>query len=137
MMKNIAIVSLIAWSLASCENNREQCDPWYSCNEFKPDSSTIYIDVTINSQNPWVPIAIYRGDVDDGVVLLLDTLYETRSPGYRFPVKEDYSAKAIYVEGSGNIIAYDGGRLNFERIENCDVNCYEERALTLDLVLLD
>ena len=134
MGNRIYILILITCSLTSCFKH-DECDPSVICNTIKPDSYYVNINVSyVAGANP-VYVTLFKGDVEDNQVVLLDTFY-SESHTYYLPTTERYSAKAIYYDNGTYYNAYDGGKLKVSHFWNCNEKCFEGEELTLDLSLL-
>lgn len=119
-----------------------------SCEDFKlfvdcekcftglADKYSIELKVTINKENPFVPIFFYKGKIDDGEIIDIDTIYD--APYYTIDVKfgEYYSAIARYRHEGRVIYAVDGRKLSKKLDESsCDESCYVISGDELDLRL--
>ena len=97
------------------------CD---SCYLEKPKSTTLYIDLTINDENNYIPLTIYSGTMEDGVIIK-----EVLTNEKNYPVKVDldnyYTVQANY-NSNGKVIHVINGRLTTtKRINNiCNNPCY-------------
>jgi len=141
-MRNSIIFLLLVLSAVlfvfSCDN-----DPFVinvDCNECyydEPDSAYLIVDLTINDENPSVPIVIYRGNVEGEIVEYTDTAYKSTYYLYS-PVNEYYSIEAKYKKGDKTIIAIDGDKLKTKHVTDvCDTDCYVIRGGFLDVRLKD
>lgn len=110
------------------------CD---NCLEEKPDSADLIISVTINDENPYVPLTFYVGDYEDGVIDFEDTTYTEERYLYS-KVGVEYSVKATYQVGGETVFAVDGDKLRIINGEgDCYPPCYFIRGGTLDVRLKD
>ena len=131
-----ALMYLLILSFTGCTIFDEECEErpfWKECEHQRPTHGMLNILVTINSENPSVPINIYRGDFELGILILSDTLTMNEFE-YTLPINK-YSATAKYISGQDTIIAVDGGEISVKLIEYCDENCWEVYDATLDLEL--
>jgi hypothetical protein len=139
MKKNILLTTLISLLIIfSCEQNPfvfdVNCDECYF-NE--PDSADLIVDITINEENPFVPLIFYRGEADDNNIEWIDTAY-TETLYLYSPVNEYYSIKAFYKSGDQTLIAVDGDKLRTSRVSDvCDYDCWVIRGGILDIRLKD
>lgn len=120
--------------MVSCRKN-DECDPNKVCNTIKPDSFYVYVNVSYATGLNPVSVTLFKGDVEDNEVVLLDTL-SAESETYFLPTGERYSAKAVYNKNGTTYNAFDGGKLKVTHFWNCNEKCYEGQSLTLDLTLL-
>jgi len=113
--------------LISCERNTKFSLEKFDCSEcyqIKPDSADLSVKVTINSENPWVPLVIYKGKIEDHNIDFIDTAI---CEDYYLWVKVDeyYSVEAKYKSGNKTIIAVDGDKIKAKKNSNeCDEACY-------------
>ncbi len=131
----IIFVSLII--ALSCEKSRSFSVNCNECYTVRPDSADLIIYVTINSENPWVPLKLYRGDVEENQVDWIDTVY---SKEYKLfsAVSQDYSVSVTYHDGTRKIIAVDGGKMVTSLVTDvCDADCWIIKGGILDVRLKD
>ncbi|MCB2220338.1 MAG: hypothetical protein KQI35_08090 [Bacteroidetes bacterium] len=105
------------------------------CYQQKPEWVQLNAKVTINSENPFVPLTIYKGDFENGVVDWIDTTWKE---DYWVDVKPDeyYSVKAKYKDGTKTIYAIDGDNVKLKLSRNdCDVECYYQKGGYVDVRL--
>lgn len=108
------------------------CD---ECYYIQPDSANLVVNITINSENPSVPLVFYRGKVEDGIIEWVDTSSSPRLELYS-PVNDYYSVEAIYKNGDKIIIAIDGTRLKLKHVSDvCDRDCWIITGGILDVRL--
>ena len=118
--------------LITCVN----CDGCFSSCDSGPFFADLQIKLTVNAENKDIPIEVFRGLYDDGVLIIQDTI----SPGdlidgrviYNLEAGIKYAASAIYKDGAKTIIAIDGGEMSLASDE-CD--CDYPTNLTLNLRL--
>ena len=110
------------------------CD---NCLESFPDSADLVINVTINDENPFVPLTFYVGDYEDGNIDFTDTTYTEERFLYS-KVGVNYSVKATYLKDGETVIAIDGDRIRVvDGSGDCYPPCYFIRGGTLDVRLKD
>jgi len=131
----IVILFLLIFSPLSCEDSILSVD----CDECFTDLTNMYsleIKISFDEENSAVPITIYRGNIDDGVVISEDTVYA--NPYYSIDVEfgHRYSAIASYRHNGRIIYAVDGRVLKkkYEK-SSCDEPCYVIKGDVLDLRL--
>jgi len=129
------IFFLLSFSPISCEDSTLFVD----CDECFTDLSNIYnlkIRITFDEENTAVPITIYRGNIDDGIIISEDTVYS--DPYYSIDLEfgHKYSAIARYSH-SGRIIYAADGRVLEKKYDksSCDEPCYIIKGDELDLRL--
>ncbi len=127
------IIILLAFS---CEQNPFVLD--VNCDECyyeKPDSADLIVDLTINEENPYVPLVFYKGKVEEGLIEWIDTAY-TETLYLYSPVEQYYSIKAFYKSGEQTIISVDGDKLGTTQVSDvCDYDCWVIRGGILDVRL--
>jgi hypothetical protein len=88
-----------------------------------PAKGELKVILTINAENPAVPLYIYKGKIEEGSLQLIDT---AKSSVFRInlPVNEYYSVAAKYKSGSKTIFAVDGDRIKRKKSVMCDSTCW-------------
>ncbi len=112
------------------------CDGCFSSCDSGPFFSDLEIKLTVNAENKDIPIEVFRGLYDDGVLIIQDTI----SSGdlingrviYNLEAGMKYAAAATYKDGAKTIIAIDGGEMS---LASDDCNCDYPTKLTLNLRL--
>jgi hypothetical protein len=131
----VVIVSLLN---PSCERNENVNIEGFSCSDCfqsRPDWVRLNITFTINSENPFVPLVVYIGNVEDGNVDWIDTTFNTN---YWVEVRPDryYSVRAEYKEGSTTVFAVDGDDIKLaENTTDCNAPCFYTKGGYLDVRL--
>ena len=114
----------------------EDCSTYdYSdCNLTEPMHAEVSIAFTINTTHKKIPFKIYKGYLDDGVILLSDTS-STSNKTFYLPQNQYYTVEAEYIVNNTKIIAVDG--FNFKKSSNlkCDSLCWstETKILRVNL----
>jgi hypothetical protein len=105
------------------------------CYTIMPDSADITVYLTINHDYPFVPLTIYKDQVDDDRIEYTDTA--TSSPYCRYvPVDQYYSVKAEYTTNGKTTFAVDGDKLNIKHVtESCDLECWVITGGVMDVRL--
>jgi hypothetical protein len=119
----------------SCENGASFGVDCNECYYDRPDSADLIIYITINSENPYVPIKLFRGDVENNQLDWVDTVY---SKEYRLysEVGQTYSVEAKYKSGSKDILAVDGDKISTSLVTDvCDQDCWIIKGGILDVRL--
>ncbi|MEZ5197398.1 MAG: hypothetical protein R2764_13695 [Bacteroidales bacterium] len=94
------------------------------CYQDKPDWGPLNATITINDQNPFVPLVIYRGNIEDNDIEYIDTA-TSKSYWVDVPVDRYYSISAKYLRGEETIFVIDGDELKTKYTEtDCDQPCY-------------
>lgn len=108
----------------------------YNCYQQKPEWVRLNITVTINDENPVVPLKVYIGDIEDGVLDWVDT---TSQANYWVEVKPDatYSVVAEYKENAKTILAVDDDEVKLKKnTTDCDAPCYYQSGGYTDVRLI-
>ena len=120
-----AIIILVLLTLAGSCNEylgiSVDCD---DCWGFKPDSADLLIYLTIDQENPEVPLVIYRGNFEDGEVDFLDTARQSTYTLYS-AIDQYYSVTAEYKVDGKTIIAVDGDVMKAKNAtSSCEFECW-------------
>jgi len=138
LLKTFCIYILIISAISSCkvENNAVDCSTYnYSdCNTIEPHEGNMNIKITINAENPSVPITIYTGKLEDNNILFRDTLSK-ESFDTLLPIDNYYSITAKYNKGSSVIIAVDGDKISKSKTKTCDSICWSVKTGNTNLKL--
>jgi hypothetical protein len=106
-----------------------------NCYQEKPEFVQLNVFVTLDSENPFVPLTIYVGDVEDNNIDWEDTTYNKSYWVDVIPGRY-YSVKAEYKDGSKKIFAIDGDDVKLkENTTDCDVPCYYQVGGYVDVRL--
>nr|MDA3822644.1 hypothetical protein [Bacteroidales bacterium] len=132
----LLIILILSVKFSGCE--QEDLDFYIDCDycmEEIPLYDTLWVSLTINEENPYVPLKFYLGDYDNGTEDWIDTAYS----GEFWLVSEvdvKYSVKATYKRGDETIVAIDSDKIKaVNGEEECYAPCYYVRAGTLDVRL--
>lgn len=93
------------------------------CYTIKPDTAELIIKLTINDENPKVPIVIYKNNIEDNDIEFTDTAI-TEDYYIDVPVNKYYSVTAQYKVNEKTIIAVDGDKIKTKKIYDCDEPCW-------------
>lgn len=127
----------------SCEqnsyiSNSQDCANYdYSdCNTAEPGLVALNITLTINNENPKVPVTIYEGKFEDNNIILTDTATNSTYTALLVP-DAYYTVSVRYV--SGNKVIYAIGGDNVKKIQNnvCDSVCWTVQEGNVDVRLKD
>lgn len=137
-ISSIILIIIFAISLKTTGCQQEDLDfsvDCFDCLSEAPDSSSLIVYVTINDENPFVPLVFYRGDFEDNVVDWIDTTYNDTLYLYS-EVGMVYSVKATYLQDGEPVLAIDGDKLRVVDGEGeCYPPCFVINGGTLDLRL--
>jgi hypothetical protein len=140
ILTNVGLLIAIFLIAAACER-REPIDlgefNCSECFEDEPEWGSLIVYVTINGENPRVPLVVYIGDIEEGNIDWYDT---ATSKEYYVPVRPDayYSVVAKYKRGDQTILAVDGDKFKLEYTDKqCDTPCYYFKGGYIDVRLRD
>lgn len=121
--------------LLNNDDDDDSCDPNLTCDTVQPSEASIYVKLTINDDNPFVPLQVFTGNASDSVLYLVDTAYSDNI-SWSLPVDQRYSVVAKYRQGNRTILAVDGGKISSSSFTNCGETCYTTENLDLNLKLV-
>lgn len=110
------------------EYDYADCDTW------DPSYSYIFMEFTINDENPEVPYEIYRGKLEDGNLIHSDTA-RTKKDSVELDFEIDYTVKAKYKKGGKTIYAIDMDKATKWSQDVCDSTCWHYIDAEVDLRL--
>ena len=130
-MNRLFFILLIASNicLINCDTCLSGCDtgPFYGI---------LFIKLTENDENPQIPIEIYEGNFDDGILILQDTVpiseIDKDQVFYELEAGFYYTVAVQYQQGAKTIIAIDRAELALES-DDCDCSYPTDRTLNLRL----
>lgn len=94
------------------------------CDNIRPEEGKLLVTLTINDENPYVPLVIYRGNIEDNNIGYVDTSYST-DYWVIVPVDNYYSITAEYKSGDKTIFAVDGDEFKIKYTDtDCSYPCY-------------
>ncbi len=106
-----------------------------TCYQDKPDSGPLQIKVTINDENSFVPLVIYRGNFESNDIEYVDTAFNS-DYSVDVPVDKYYSVTAKYKNNGRIIFAVDGDNLKTAKnTQDCDQDCYYFKGGYIDVRL--
>lgn len=110
--------------VGSCEDLKTLIVDCDECFDYEPDTADLIIYVTLNNENPEIPIVLYRGNVEEGKVDWVDTIREAT---FYLPsaVDQFYSITAEYKVGDKTIVVVDGDEMKARNEdETCGAPCW-------------
>jgi len=144
LLKKITVVYLSLFLVATITNPVCTCSLFndddgpdlapLDCVDIKPDFGNLEITLTINSQNPSVPITIYDGDFEKNQVVLRDTL-TTGFVTFVLPIDKYYAVTALYLKGADTVLVIDADDVEADRTDYDDKSCYTPDDGVVDLRL--
>lgn len=137
-ISSIILIVILAVSIKISGCEQEDLDFYIDCDDCMaaaPDSADLIVYLTINEENPFVPLVFYRGDYEDNVIDYIDTAFNDTLWLYS-EMGINYSVKATYLKDGKPLIAIDGDKLRVVDGEGeCNSPCFVRRGGTLDLKL--
>lgn len=125
-MKNLLLLTLISSIIAvSCSDNYSDCG---NCEGIEPPYGQLNIELTINSDNPQIPIEIYKGKPENSILYLTDTLSSV-SNSITVDINHFYIVKASYKHGAKTIVTIDGDDV---KSIACDSACWSVQNGNID-----
>jgi hypothetical protein len=135
--RHFIIVIIICIGLNACSTSETEEGLYcINCNAEEPDSEQISIKITINNENPSVPVAIYKDKFNPSKNL--DTVFsDTISSSFSLKVATNkyYSVKATYRSGNKTIYAIDGSWFDTQKLTGCQNTCWKTLGGSYDLRL--
>ncbi len=109
-----------------------------NCNDclgYWPDSSDLIILLTINDENPAVPIKVYKGKLEDNELDWVDTANVEKYKLYS-KIGQVYTVEVTYKDGDKTVIAYDSDHLySYNSSDQCWDGCILVKGGVFDLRL--
>lgn len=132
----VIVLLSISCNKNSFDNSDVDCYTYdYSdCNTSRPYDTELKLLFSINKDFTWVPFEIYKGNVDDGELILRDTAWNSTIT-YIMPIPEKYSVRAKYERNGQIIYAIDGSKLEATSKQICDSSCWSVDETEFDLML--
>ena len=127
----IIIFILLAPAYAvSCNPEEWEAVDCSDCFVDRPAEAEINVKVTISNLNPFVPVNVYQGRIDEEILILTDTV---RSPTWTavLPADQYYTVTATYRYRANWewITAIDGSHVRTRRVSAaCDFPCWTVRG---------
>jgi hypothetical protein len=137
MRKSVLLLFTVIATLApiSCEDSMLFID-CNKCYDSLEDKISLELKLTIDSENIFVPITFYRGNVDNGEIISRDTANSSSYYTQEVEYGKNYSAIAEYSHQGRVIYVVDGKELRKKLDKNsCSNPCYIIQGDVLDLRL--
>jgi len=134
----ICLACIMAVVLGSCSTSSSEEGLYcIDCRAEEPDSDKISIDITINNENPEVPIMIFKNKYNPSANL--DTIFNDTvnvgSVSVKVEINKFYSIQASYKSGTKIIHAIDGGLFETKKLAGCQNTCWQTVGGKYDLKL--
>lgn len=94
------------------------------CIDFRPDSGTLIIKLTIDGDNPAVPVNVFRDRLEYNDLRYQDTVSESELE-VLVPLNYYYTVTAEYHSGNDTILVVDGDQIETKKaIGQCETVCW-------------
>lgn len=132
----VIVLISISCNKNSLNSSNVDCTTYnYSdCSTSEPYETELNLLFSINNDFAWVPFEIYKGNVDDGELILRDTAWNSKIT-YVMPIPEKYSVRAKYERDGKIIYTIDGAELKATSTQICDSICWTVDNAEFDLML--
>ena len=104
------------------------------CHHTRPQTGYLIVQCTISTAHRRVPLTMYRGTMESGIVVLRDTLDVTEAE-YEMPVGKQYTVVARYIVPPDTVLVVDAARLEVDSQEYEDATCYFVKTQDIDVRL--
>ncbi len=129
----ILLIAITVLVINSCLDSYDSDDCDYTnCNTVYPSQGTMTVKVSLTESG--VPVDIYEGYYDNGILLERDTIYSYERD-YLLAPEMYYTVIAHYESTEDTIHVIDGGRIPINSKRECDSNCYSVKDLTVNVKL--
>jgi hypothetical protein len=114
--------------IVACKDTKDttvDCSTYnYSdCETTEPYDGNFHVKLTINSENPAIPIIIYKGKLEENIIYMQDTITESTYDTL-LPIDNFYTVAAKYKVGSTTVTAVDGDKISKSHTKTCDSTCW-------------
>ena len=132
LIKNLKIIfyiSVVVFTIViiGCNKSTINGTNCIECLPVQPEKALLNVTVTINNENPSVPLVVYQGrfnPYNPPPIAQLDTAY-SGTVSINVPTNHFYSIQAEYKSGSKIIYAIDGGEMDTQQQGACDNICWQ------------
>jgi hypothetical protein len=100
----------------------------------KPDSALINLKLTINDENQWVGIDIFKGNFENSNSNRVFSGIAFNEDFFTLLPIGRYTARATYLKNNDTIWSINSGKSNLIRYD-CDFPCFDVKEATIDLKL--
>jgi hypothetical protein len=139
LLKLMGLLVVFALVQLSCER-QPPTDSGFDCAycyQDPPQDGPLLVKVSINSENLFVPITIYIGNIEDNNIEYTDTTWAA-DYWIDVPVNKYYSVAAKYISGADTIVSVDGDNFKIRKNTNdCDEDCWYYVGGFFDVRLLE
>ena len=118
--------------LIGCTDSENQGYAPWGCKRVAPETGFVVLRVTISDAQSQVPVTVYKGDYEENVVVLRDTL-DTSQKELEMSVEIEYTFLASYFRGADTLSVLGSATLDVESDEYADATCYYVETDHIDL----
>lgn len=127
------LLLVITTTLTTCEESNFFFVKCSDCYSSSPENYGIKLQLTINSENRFVPLTFYRGPFEDGIIEFRDTARYNEQE-YYLQTDTHYTIVAKYMKNARNYYVVSGARLKTNYDESsCSDACYYVTGTNADL----
>jgi hypothetical protein len=130
----LLFVLMVSLTLASCTDSENKGYAPWGCKRVPPETGFVVLRVTISDAQSQVPVTVYKGDYEENVVVLRDTL-DTSQKELEMSVAIEYTFLASYFRGADTLSVLGSATLDVESDEYADATCYYVETDHIDLRL--
>ena len=120
------LVVLVVMAAFGCSSDGEGDLPFapVDCLKTKPANGHLNVTITLNAQNAKVPVTVYKGPIEDGMVVKSDSVSVAQF-SYELPADRSYAVIARYLVGQDTILAIGSDDITTNEKEYEDGFCWE------------
>ena len=104
------------------------------CQDSKPPTGHLNIEITLNAQNPRIPVNVYEGPIEDGRLVRSDSVGVSHF-SYELPVDRPYAVTARYLVGQDTVLAIGSDDITTNQTQYYDAYCWEVTDAKVDVRL--
>jgi len=105
-----------------------------NCQDSKPATGHLNIEITLNAQNYRVPVNVYQGPIEDGRLVRSDSVGVSQF-NYELPVDRSYAVTARYLVGQDTVLAIASDDISTNQKQYYDAYCWEVTDAKVDVRL--
>jgi hypothetical protein len=123
-MAPIAVLVVMAAFGCSSDDDGELPFAPEGCLDTKPATGHLHVQITLNAQNPRVPINVYEGPIESGRLVRSDSLGVSQF-SYELPADHSYAVTARYLVGQDTVLAIGSDDIRTSQTQYYDAYCWE------------
>lgn len=126
------IFVLLVFAIPSCEDPDDyDCD---ECLSERPGVGDLKIKLTINHENPEVPVTVFFDNIN-GHIIVTDIVNTEMYYVEELPLKQYYVVQAKYLVGNDTIYAIDDDFMEPKESYTCEETCWIIKGDVIDVRL--